>query len=271
MVHSEDFICRAVIRFRSMLVNLQEYIGLWRMFKARLSSPEEYRKMQAFQATLLIRYLRSRGVEIAHKKILDLGCGLGGYSTEIAKHTCGVVGIDLSHLNWRLKNPPYWVVANALSIPAASEAFDLVICASLIEHVQSPLDLLQEIRRVLKKGGYCYLGFPPFHSPRGGHEFSPFHYLGEKWALRLRRFQAGHPQWVETLYHAVDKPASFSRTFEGWGLFPLTIKKAKRLVKEAGFKTLDISARYMPVNVSRSPLIGEFLTFYVQFLLLREV
>lgn len=257
------------LRIVGQLISLNEYIYLYKLFKLRLKSPDEYRKMQSFQAKLLIRYLRSRGVEVAHRTILDLGCGLGGYSIEIANYAQIVVGIDLLYLNWDLKNPPYWVVANSIAIPFASEMFDLVICASLIEHVPNPLNLLTEIYRVLKKGGYCYLGFPPFYSPLGGHEFAPFHYFGEEWAIRLRRFRAKHPEWVRTLYHAVDNPTSLSGTFKSWGLFPLTINKVKKLIKQSGFNIVDVSARYMPLNVSIIPFLGEILTIYAQFILIK--
>jgi len=50
-----------------------------------------------------------------------------------------------------------------------NKILDVVFCTSLIGHVLDPLGLLHEIRRVLRKGGWSYVSFPSFDSPRGGY------------------------------------------------------------------------------------------------------
>ncbi len=77
--------------------------------------------------------------------------------------------------------------ADALHASFSDESFPFVFCASLIEHVPEPIGLLTEIARVLTRDGSAYLSFPPFYSPVGGHQFKPFHLLGEQLALRLTR------------------------------------------------------------------------------------
>jgi ubiquinone/menaquinone biosynthesis C-methylase UbiE len=161
------------------------------------------------------------------------------------------------------------VVGNALHVPLANQSIDFVFCASLIEHVPNPQILLQEVSRVLKPGGFCYLSFPPFYSPVGGHEYAPFHYLGEKFAMRLahKRSQKGHPAWAQRLYSINEQPESFAGIYADWGLFVMTIAKARRLIARSGLTRVDQSTRYFPRSFATWPIVGEVLTWHVQFLL----
>jgi len=117
-------------------------------------------------------------IEFSGKDLLDLGCGFGGYSKAFLDASANVIGLDLSPINTQDKIP--MVSGDALILPFNDNSFDIVICASLIEHIPEPFLLLKEIYRVLKSGGLLYLSFPPFYSPVGGHQFSPYHLLGEK-------------------------------------------------------------------------------------------
>lgn len=246
-----------------------DYITLYRLAKFRLRSEEDYRRFQRFQASLILEYVHRFGINLKGKLVLDLGSGLGGYSQEIAgKEKAKVISLDLIRPLWLLEQEICVLIADALSIPLRDESVDFVFCASLIEHVSNPLVLLTEIKRVLRTGQYCYLSFPPFYSPRGGHEFSPFHYLGEKCALYLYRlFKKSHPSWVMKIYKPSLFPTSFANTYQNWGLFKLTITKAVKMIKQVDLELIDMSPRYVPVNTARWPILGEFLTWHVQFLL----
>lgn len=250
-------------------MKISDYITLYRLAKARLRSEKDYKRFQEFQAGLLLEYIQRFGVNLQGKLVLDLGSGLGGYSQEMNRRAkATVISLDLIRPLVPLKRGICPVVANALSIPLQDETVDFVFCASLIEHVNNPVGLLTEIRRVLKSGQYCYLSFPPFYSPWGGHEFSPFHYLGEQLALRLYRLlKRAPPDWVMKIYKPSLFPTSFADTYQGWGLFKLTIAKVMHMVRQIGFEIIDISPRYLPVNTARWPILGEFLTWHAQFLL----
>lgn len=45
-------------------------------------------------------------------------------------------------------------------IPYPSNSFDYVNCSHVLEHISNPIDVLEEIARVLKPGGYLYLETP---------------------------------------------------------------------------------------------------------------
>jgi ubiquinone/menaquinone biosynthesis C-methylase UbiE len=240
---------------------------LWKLARRRLRSEEDYRAFQSFQSALLSEYLERFGTEFAGQRILDLGSGIGGYSLDMAKRGAKVLSLDLVQPARALRSDATVLVADALAIPFGQESIDLVFCASLIEHIRRPERLLAEIQRVLTMGGTCYLSFPPFFSPLGGHEFSPWHYLGEGWALRLSRGRRRFPAWVGAVYEVPTSPRSLSESFQTWGLFKMTIARAKHLIAAAGFETIDMSTRYLPLSAVRWPILGEVLTWHVQFLL----
>jgi SAM-dependent methyltransferase len=147
---------------------------------------------------------------------------------------------------------------------------DFVFCASLIEHVTEPEILLSEIKRVMRTDGKCYLSFPPYYGPTGGHRFSPFHYLGERAAIRLMHRRAAEPDWVIQFYGIPKHDLTFSELCGKWGLQKMTIRKFRRLLSRVGLLCLDASTRYAPFSVVRWPLLGELLTWHAQFILAKH-
>lgn len=247
------------------LAGCRNFFTLMKLAYHRLRSEEDYRAFQAYQALLIIEYLKKWGVWREGQLVLDLGSGIGGYSQQMVEQGARVLSVDRVIVGPRFGTLHAPVVADALYIPIRNETVDLVFCASLIEHVSDPLKLLNEIQRVLRTGGYCYLSFPPFYSPRGGHEFSPFHYLGERLAIHLTCTWREHPEWVNQVYQPNADPRSFSETWQ-----KITIKRARRLIVLTGLRIIDISTRYSPVNTAKWPLIGELLTWHVQFILMKS-
>jgi SAM-dependent methyltransferase len=232
-----------------------EMIGQWitllRLARRRLRSEADYVRFQAYQARLVVDYLVERGIRLRGVRVLDLGCGYGGYSQALADDGAQVVSIDLRPPVTTL---PGMAVADALQLPFAADSLPFIFCASLIEHVPEPDRLLAEIHRLLPDGGQAYLSFPPFYSPVGGHEFKPFHLFGERWALRLSR------------HHA----PSYRDCFGDWGLYPLSIRKARKLIATAGLVVEHESTRFAPLNLARLPWVGEFLTWHLQFILVKD-
>jgi SAM-dependent methyltransferase len=227
---------------------IREWITLLRLGRVRFRSDADYRRLQRYQARLIVGYLEQQSIQLRGLRLLDLGCGRGGYSVALSAAGAQVVSIDLE--------PPQQgltalALANAARLPFASISFPFVFCASLLEHVPEPAWLLAEIHRVLTADGSAYLSFPPFYSPVGGHQFKPFHLLGERWALRL----SGH------------RADAYATSFGEWGLYPLTIRRARQLIADTGFRIRHESTRFVPMNLARLPWIGEFLTWHVQFIL----
>jgi len=246
-------------------LRLADYRKLYRLAKARLSSENDYRAFQRFQGELLLRFLQSRDVEVFDRRVADVGCGYGGYSLALNDAGAQVVGLDLS--TGKLpKNVPL-VVADALALPMLSDTFDIALCASLIEHTDRPRRLLMDLYRIIRPGGIVYLSFPPFYSPGGGHQFSPFHYLGARNAARLTR-HFGHwreSAWVQENYPI--NPSSFGTAYGAWGLYPLTIKKVERMIGDTPFLIRERSTRLLPLDFSGIPFLRELLTWHVQYLL----
>jgi len=250
---------------------LKQYYQLWQVSRMRAQSKDDYRIFQEYQARLIIRYLRKNRIDIINKQVLDLGSSaLIGYSQQFMKLGANVISLDLT--------PPLdtidamcFVNANALKIPIQTNSIDFVFCASLIEHVAFPEKLISEIGRVLKVGGWAYLSFPPFYSPMGGHEFAPYHYFGEKIALKLKKREQMMPEWVKEMYDMSGEADSYATLYPGWGLYKMTIRKARRLVKESILVETNISTRYIPYSFVRWPFLGELLTWHVQFLLKKEL
>src|SRR5436190_4740066 len=105
---------------------------------------------------------------------LDVGCGMRPYEMTSFAGASKYVGTD--YLSDRSRPD---VIASALQIPFADEAFDTVVSTEVLEHVAEPRRALGEMRRVLKPGGYLILS-TPMYWPRHEvpHDFFRYPYDG---------------------------------------------------------------------------------------------
>ena len=81
------------------------------------------------------------------------------------------------------------VIADGYWLPVRDGAADVCLCSNVLEHVSDPLGLIDEMVRATRPGGLIYLSFSNWYSPHGGHEMSPWHYLGFQFAER--RYHGG--------------------------------------------------------------------------------
>ena len=95
------------------------------------------------------------------RRILDVGCGGGLLAEEFARLGLSVTGVDPSwssvttarnHARQSGLEIDY-LTATGEKLPFANGSFDSVVCADVLEHVDSPPMVIAEISRVLKEGG----------------------------------------------------------------------------------------------------------------------
>ena len=100
--------------------------------------------------------------------VLDVGCGMKPYQ-KLWK-TKNYLGIDVhgGGLKDQAKKPDKYF--DGQKIPYSSTRFDVVIATEVLEHVEFPEKLLQEVKRVLKPGGQLFLTMP-FVWPEHGIPF----------------------------------------------------------------------------------------------------
>ncbi len=110
---------------------------------------------------------------------LDIGCSAGLITNYISKNFKKTIGIDTdesaikSAKNLSNKNLTF-VKASALKIPFKDNSFDLVICNHIYEHVPNAQKMFNEIYRVLKQDGICYLSAGNKYNIIEGHYKLPF-------------------------------------------------------------------------------------------------
>ncbi len=95
-------------------------------------------------------------------RILDVGCALGGFLKFLKnkreyKNLYGIEPIEAyvkEANNENIKN------GNVYNIPFEDNSFDIIILDQVLEHLSNLKLAMKEIKRVLVKGGLCYIGVP---------------------------------------------------------------------------------------------------------------
>jgi SAM-dependent methyltransferase len=98
-------------------------------------------------------------------RALDLGCGEGGFTAELAAVVAGVVGAEVAEAavqRARARHPSleFRLVPLDGELPFTEHSFDLVWSSEVIEHVADTARWLSEVRRVLAPGGRLLLTTP---------------------------------------------------------------------------------------------------------------
>ncbi len=122
-------------------------------------------------------------VKPSHNKALCLEVGVGDarFKQPIQARGFQFVGLDVVH------SSSIDILGDAHALPFANEAFDLAIMNQVMEHLIHPWGALQELNRVLRKGGH-FIGSVAFLEPFHDSYFH-FSHWGVEQILRDSGFE----------------------------------------------------------------------------------
>jgi 2-polyprenyl-3-methyl-5-hydroxy-6-metoxy-1,4-benzoquinol methylase len=116
---------------------------------------------------------------VVNRTVLEVGCG-GGYGTnELAKVAKKIIGIDNDELSIKYNTKRYFK-KNLSFLHANIEAYsanhksDAIIALQLIEHLKNPELFLNKASSLLKKDGVCIISTP--NSLTQSYNENPYHY-----------------------------------------------------------------------------------------------
>jgi 2-polyprenyl-3-methyl-5-hydroxy-6-metoxy-1,4-benzoquinol methylase len=121
----------------------------------------------------------------AGERVLDVGCGEGHFTAELARIGTHPVGIDVAEEPLRRARQLHPELDDLLRVqaegawPLQDASFDAVWAGEVIEHVADTAGWLSEVRRVLRSGAFLLLSTPN----HGRLEML-------RWALAPRAFEA---------------------------------------------------------------------------------
>lgn len=119
-----------------------------------------------YYAALVRRYAPEKG-----GRLLELGCGLG-HLLGLLQDDFSCIGIDLADysIEQLRQNAPKaeGIVMSADDLSRfADQEFSVVVALHLVEHLPDPADTIQQVNRILKKGGLFLFATPnPIYSLR---------------------------------------------------------------------------------------------------------
>jgi exopolysaccharide biosynthesis WecB/TagA/CpsF family protein len=163
-------------------------------------------------------------------RVLDLGCGNGCYTRELARRAEFVCGTDyhLPHLHEFREAIPR-VQARGEQLPFASRSFHAVTLIEVLEHTDSDTKVLEECFRVLGPGGLLVVFVP--------NKLYPF----ESHPCRLGRFSIGRnvplvswlPEWIR-------RHVTYARIYTRSGLLAMA--------KNVGFQIMNAGFIFPPAD-----------------------
>ncbi len=109
---------------------------------------------------LLDRALRGR----RDLDVLEIGCGTGGMLGPMQRYGT-VHGIDIAHefvAHCRKRGFDRLLTASGYELPLRDASFDVVGLFDTMEHIPDDRRALQEVCRVLKPGGTCFVSVPAY-------------------------------------------------------------------------------------------------------------
>jgi SAM-dependent methyltransferase len=237
--------------------DLARSIRLFSAFRKEQTDPDFFYGLLARDTVAQLgQYTDLNGAVVA-----DIGGG-PGYFTEAlraagARPVC--VDCDAGEMSARTGViPDGAVLGSALDLPLKTGTIDVCFSSNVLEHVPDPWRMAGEMVRVTRPGGVVYLSFTNWLSPWGGHETSPWHYLGGHYAAR--RYTRRHGRSPKNVY--------------GTSMYAVSVAEAVTWAKrQRDADVLDVLPRYHPrwaAPVVHLPGAREIVTWNLLLVLRRR-
>lgn len=231
-------------------------VALLRAFAVEQTEPHVFYGLLARDSVRMVEDYAS----LAGRRVLDVGAGPAEFGSAFAERGAFYVGLDSDpsqHHPMRLPRISS-VVADGRQLPVASDSFDVTFSSNVLEHVADAGAFGDELVRVTRPGGVVVLSYTNWLSPWGGHETSPYHYLGGRRAADRYTRHYGRPP-----KHQV-----------GTNLFRVSVADGLRWARHhPDARLLDARPRYYPAwtrALVRVPGLREVATWNLLLVLRRR-
>ena len=176
----------------------------------------------------------------SHYHVLDVGCGDGEDCKLIATCVTYVVGVDIRLSSLRLPKVANldFTVADACNLPFKDSVFDVVFEKDALHHIQNHKKGLEEMKRVVKKGGKLVVV--------EANRYNPILYLH---MTLVRGHQHFTKKYFENLLTYYFRDITF-RSVESH-VYPITSKYILKIV------------HFMEDFVAKVPLVKSFLSYNI--------
>ena len=118
--------------------------------------------------------LKFLGMEGSLGNVLEIGCGTGYFTEELAQHASRLTAIDISegmlaHVRERMKGYPHVTIVSmdCMKTSFAHATFDTIFMGSVFHLLEDPARALRELRRILKPGGSLLIVNPDWSHMNG--------------------------------------------------------------------------------------------------------
>jgi SAM-dependent methyltransferase len=232
---------------------LARSLRLFRDFLHEQDDPERfYGSLAADSVAMVSDYTTLTG-----RTVLDVGAGPLHFAAAFEAAGARYIGCDIEAGDLLAQPGASAVVCSADRLAFASGTVDVAFSSNVLEHVSDPDAVCREMVRVLRPGGIAVVSFTNWLSPWGGHETSPWHWLGGEYAVRRYRRRTG-----------VDPKNRVGET-----LFKLSVSDMLALAPRVeGAELIDARPRYWPGwgrGLLRVPGVREVLTWNLWLVLRR--
>ena len=209
--------------------SLRRAVSLFQAFRVEQTDPAR------FYGLLAADSVRQVGLyaPLAGRTVLDVGGGPGYFAEAFEAVGARYVPLDadLGELAAVSTPGPGTVLGSGTALPFRDAVVDVAYSSNVLEHVREPERMAAEMVRVTRPGGTVFLSWTTWLSPWGGHETSPWHYLGGSYAARRYERRRGHPP----------------KNRYGQSLFALSVSRMRRWVRSRpDVEVVDVLPRYHP-------------------------
>ena len=217
------------------------------------------------QAEESMRWLSEKNITASsHPKALDLGCGFGFFGHALSKAGFATTFSDeVNFIHDSILRPYQFIQLDVCKDDFSRlGTYDLVVFSNVLEHLPDPEKILRNIPGLLNENGAFYLCWTNWLGPYGGHEYTPYHYLGSKAASWL--FRVLPPK---LLIDGKSAPHTL-----GKNLFPTYIGRTLRYLRTIdGIYIEDYVPRYYAEHrwIAHVPVLREFLAWNFAVLIRR--
>lgn len=228
--------------------DLARSVRLFRAFRMEQSDPDFFYGMLAEDTVGQLRTY----TDLAGATVVDVGGGAGYFADALGRAGARIVCVDCDAGEMSARGgvmPAGGVMGSALELPLRTGSVDVCFSSNVLEHVPRPFTMADEMLRVTRPGGVIFLSFTNWLSPWGGHETSPWHYLGGHRAAA--RYERRHGRRPKNVF--------------GESMFAVSIGDTLRWARrQSAADIVDITPRYLPwwaKGVVRLPGVREVLTW----------